>query len=164
MNSPNQHSARASSRKKAHKKLVQNLKRRPQKVVDALFQECHEEVFEKTDCLKCANCCITTGPRFSDNDISRIAKYLRMKPGAFVERYLRIDEDEDYVLQQVPCTFLEEDNRCSIYDVRPKACREYPHTDRAKQQQLFPLLTYNRVICPAVFEILEQIEQRVSRS
>ena len=101
----------------------------------------HEEVFECTDCLKCANCCTTTGPLFTDKDISRIAKHLRIKPFAFTQQYLRIDDDRDYVLKSVPCTFLEEDNYCSIYEVRPKACREYPHTDRKKQNQLLNLIT-----------------------
>lgn len=143
--------------------MLQNLKRRPGKEVDQLFQETHEEVFERTNCLDCAHCCISTGPRFTDKDINRISKHLRLKPGAFIERYLRIDEDQDYVLQQLPCPFLESNNECQVYDVRPKACREYPHTDRSKQSQLFPLVMKNRVICPAVFDILETIEQKVNR-
>ena len=74
------------------------------------MHQLHEEVFACTDCLKCANCCSTTGPLFTDKDIGRIAKHLRIKPSEFTEKYLRIDEDKDYVLQQVPCAFLEEDN------------------------------------------------------
>jgi len=94
------------------------------------MHQLHDEVFGCTDCLECANCCSTTGPSFTDKDIGRIAKHLRIKPSKFTEKYLRIDEDKDYVLQQVPCAFLGEDNRCKIYDVRPKACREFPQTDR----------------------------------
>ena len=88
-------------------------------------------------------CCSTTGPLFTDKDIGRIARHLRIKPSEFTEKYLRIDEDKDYVLQQVPCAFLGEDNRCSIYDVRPKACREFPHTDRIKQHQILNLTQKN---------------------
>ena len=118
----------------------------------------HEEVFACTDCLECANCCSTTGPLFTDKDIGRIARKLRIKPSEFTEKYLRIDEDKDYVLQQVPCAFLGEDNRCSIYDVRPKACREFPHTDRIKQYQILNLTQKNVAVCPAVYEIVEKLK------
>ena len=121
----------------------------------------HEEVFECTDCLKCANCCTTTGPLFTDKDISRIAKHLRIKPSEFTQQYLRIDEDRDYVLKSGPCTFLEEDNSCSIYEVRPKACREYPHTDRKKQNQLLNLTEKNIEVCPAVFNIVEKLKKEL---
>jgi Fe-S-cluster containining protein len=60
------------------------------------------------------------------------------KTTQFIEQYLRIDEDQDYVLQSVPL-FLDTDNSCFIYDVRPKACREFPHTDRKKFQQITEL-------------------------
>jgi Fe-S-cluster containining protein len=120
-------------------------------------------VFACTDCLKCANCCTTTGPLFTDKDISRIAKHLRLRPSEFTEKYLRIDEDNDYVLQSVPCTFLGDDNRCSIYDVRPKACREFPHTDRAKQHQILNLTEKNVAVCPAVYEIVERMKDAIHK-
>ena len=131
------------------------------KVLDKLIHPLHEEVFECTDCLKCANCCTTTGPLFTDKDISRIAKHLRIKPFEFTQQYLRIDEDRDYVLKSVPCTFLGEDNHCSIYKVRPKACREYPHTDRKKQNQLLNLTEKIIEVCPAVFNIVEKLKKEL---
>lgn len=67
-------------------------------------------------------------------DIERIAKHLRMKPADFEAKFLRTDEDNDKVLQSLPCFFLNEDNTCSIYEVRPKACREYPHTNRKNSE------------------------------
>ena len=128
------------------------------RVLDRLIHPIHSEVFECTNCLKCANCCTTTGPLFTDRDISIIAKYLRIKPSKFTEEYLRVDEDKDYVLRSVPCAFLGDDNRCSIYDVRPKACKEFPHTDRKKQYQLLDLTKRNMEICPAVFNIIEKLK------
>ena len=119
--------------------------------------ELHEREFAKTDCLKCANCCKTTGPLFTQKDVLRIAKYLRMKPNAFIKQYLRLDEDQDWILQTLPCLFLDSDNRCSIYDVRPKACREFPHTDRKKFQQITHLTLKNVAICPAAFNIVESL-------
>ena len=131
----------------------------PKEMLDKLIHPLHEEVFQCTDCLECANCCKTTGPLFTDKDISRIAKYLKIKPSRFTEKYLRIDEDRDYVLQTLPCVFLGEDNYCSIYNVRPKACKEFPHTDRIKQHQLLKLTEKNIEVCPAVFSIIEKLKK-----
>ena len=144
-----------------NKKFFQKLKRKPPKDLDYTMQELHEDEFSKTDCLECANCCKTTGPLFTNADIERISKHLRMKPSAFVETYLQVDEDNDYILQEVPCAFLGADNYCSIYDVRPKACREFPHTNRKKFHQISNLTLKNVAICPAAFNIVEQMKKRV---
>lgn len=146
---------------KSTKKFFVKLKKKPPKHLDQLMQELHDEEFARTDCLECANCCKTTGPLFTNKDIERISKHVRMKPQAFIERYLQVDEENDYVLQSVPCTFLGEDNRCSIYDVRPKACAEFPHTDRRKFHQISNLTMKNVAICPAAYNIVEKMKKRI---
>ena len=122
----------SKNREQENKKFLARLKRKDPRKVDAVFHALHDDVFAEIDCLQCANCCKTTSPIFYENDIERIAKSLRMKPGDFVEKYLRVDEDRDYVLRSSPCPFLDGENYCTIYSNRPKACREYPHTDRKK--------------------------------
>tara|TARA_B100001093_G_C26846557_1_gene1023058 strand:- start:2796 stop:3290 length:495 start_codon:yes stop_codon:yes gene_type:complete len=149
----------AKKKRKENQQFLRKLKKKKDGQVDQMFQNAHEAVFSCTDCLKCANCCKTTGPMLTPKDIERIAKHLKLKPGAFVEQYLRIDEDRDYVFQDLPCPFLAEDNYCGIYEVRPKACREYPHTDRKKMRQILNLTAKNVEICPAVFEIVEQLKR-----
>lgn len=157
----NQLPQRAKDTEKENKKFFAKLKKKPPKQLDSLMVELHEEEFQRTDCLKCANCCKTTGPLFTDKDIDRIAKHFRMKSQQFIEIYLRVDEDKDYVLQSVPCVFLGTDNYCSIYEVRPKACREFPHTDRKKFQQISHLTLKNLAICPAAFNIVEEMKKRI---
>ena len=144
-----------------NKKYFAKLKKKPPKNLDYIMQELHEDVFAHTDCLTCANCCKTTGPLFTQSDIERISKYLKLKPQQFIETYLRVDEDKDYVLQSVPCTFLDADNYCMIDDVRPKACREYPHTDRKKFHQITNLTLKNTAICPAAFNVVEAMKLRI---
>ena len=146
---------------KENKKFFSKLKKKPPKHLDSLMQELHDAEFERTDCLECANCCKTTGPLFTDKDIARISKHFRIKEQQFIETYLRVDEDNDYVLQQLPCTFLGADNYCSIYEVRPKACREFPHTDRRKFQQISNLTLKNVAVCPAAFNIVEAMKRRL---
>ena len=151
----------AKGRHKAHKDFFKRLKKRPPKHLDQTMQTLHDETFQEVDCLACANCCKTTGPLFTNKDIERISKHFRMKPSVFIDTYLRIDEDKDYVLQSVPCPFLGEDNYCSIYDVRPKACAEFPHTDRKKFQQITHLTLKNVAICPAAFKIVEKMTEQI---
>ena len=121
---------RAQDKQKANKRFFTKLRKKPPKHLDYLMQEIHQAEFQKTNCLDCANCCKTTGPLLTDKDVSRIAKHLKLKDQKFIESYVRVDEDGDFVLQSLPCVFLGHDNCCSIYDVRPKACREYPHTNQ----------------------------------
>ncbi|MGB6268887.1 MAG: YkgJ family cysteine cluster protein [Olleya sp.] len=148
----------AKDKHKENKIFFAKLKKKPPKQLDYLMQELHDNEFKKTDCLTCANCCKTTGPLFTDKDIQRIAKHFRQKPQQFIDSYLLLDEENDYVLQSVPCTFLGADNYCSIYDVRPKACAEFPHTDRKKFQQISNLTLKNVAICPAAFNIVEKMK------
>ena len=153
------HKEQSKLKSKENHQFLKSLKKIKPKVLDKIIHPLHEEVFECTDCLECANCCKTTGPLFTDKDINRISKHLRIKPSRFTERYLRIDEDRDYVLQSLPCTFLEDDNYCNIYDVRPKACSEFPHTDRIKQHQLLGITEKNVEVCPAVFSLIEKLKE-----
>lgn len=144
-----------------NKRYFSRLKKKPRKRLDLLMQELHEEEFSRTDCLECANCCKTTSPIFTDKDITRISKHLKMKELDFVKQYLTRDEDDFMVLKESPCTFLEHDNSCFIYDVRPKACSEYPHTNRKKFIQITDLTLKNTEICPAAFHIVENLKKRL---
>ncbi|OPB98228.1 Fe-S-oxidoreductase [Elizabethkingia meningoseptica] len=148
---------------KEHKKFLETLKKKPPKNLDYVVQETHDEVFEEIDCLQCANCCKTTGPLFTEKDIERIAKHLRLKPSEFESKFLRVDEDQDKILQNLPCFFLMDDNKCSIYEVRPKACREYPHTDRKKIYQINNLTLKNTMICPAAYTFVEKIKRNLEK-
>ena len=122
-----------------------------------ILPELHEEAFSKVNCLECANCCKNYSPRFKTPDIKRISKHLGMKEGVFIETYLRLDEDGDYVVKSSPCSFLGSDNYCSIYEVRPSDCARYPYTNEdvlIKRQQL---TLKNSTVCPAVYYVLERL-------
>ena len=141
--------------------LFKHLKHRPPADLDKRMHTLHREVFAKTDCLTCANCCKTTGPLWLDKDVDRVAAHLRMKSVDFEKTYLRTDEDGIWVLQSLPCPFLDAQNACSIYDIRPKACKEYPHTERGKQAQILAITERNADICPAVFNIMTRLESQL---
>ena len=151
----------SAARAKENQRFLKGLKREDERRLDDVFHSAHEEVFSNTDCLQCANCCKTTSPIFYQADIERLSRALRMKPGDFVTQYLQVDEDRDYVLKSAPCPFLGEDNYCSVYEHRPKACREYPHTDRKKVIQILDLTFKNTLVCPAVLQILNKVSERI---
>ena len=147
----------AIENRKINEKTLQRLKKKKPKFVDDLFADLHGKTFSKIDCLECANCCKTTSPIFRDVDIKRISKRFRTSEMQFISTYLRMDEENDYVLKVAPCSFLGADNKCDIYEDRPLACREYPHTNRKNMSQLLILTGKNSEICPAVAQIMEQI-------
>jgi Fe-S-cluster containining protein len=143
-----------------NRKFLRKIKSSKHLNLDKAFHDAHERVFQKIDCLECANCCKTTSPIFRTVDIDRLSLFLKMKSVVFIQQYLYKDEEGDYVLKTAPCPFLDDDNRCKVYESRPLACKEYPHTNRKKIHQILDLTHKNGFICPAVAEIVHQIKSR----
>lgn len=121
----------------------------------------HEEAFNKVDCLGCANCCKNYSPRFKTPDIKRISKLLGLREGVFIEKYLKEDEEGDFVLQQTPCPFLGSDNYCSIYEDRPSDCRRFPYTDEDVLIKRTALTLKNSSFCPITYYTLEKLIQEI---
>ena len=117
----------------------------------------HDEAFSKIDCLQCANCCKNYSPRFKTTDIKRISKHLRMRESDFIEKYLKVDEDGDFVARSTPCPFLGQDNFCSIYEQRPSDCHRFPYTDEDVFIKRPQLTLKNSSFCPAVYHVLEKL-------
>lgn len=152
--------AQAKKNSKSIKKTVAQLRKMRKGKVDQMVHQLHDDAFNKIDCLLCANCCKTTGPLFTSTDIENLAGFLKISAVTFIDKYLRIDEENDYVLKSVPCPFLDEQNYCKVYETRPKACREFPHTDRVNQLGILSLTEKNSKICPAVADIFENLNRR----
>ena len=140
--------------------LVKKLKKKKPKNLDDVVHELHDEAFAVFSCLDCANCCKTIGPRLIDKDIERLAKHLKMKNSDFMQQYILTDEDGDFVFKDHPCPFLLQDNYCMVYENRPRACREYPHTDRKRFYQILTLSPKNCETCPVVYEIFEKLKTK----
>ena len=119
----------------------------------------HEEAFEKINCLDCAACCRNYSPRFKTPDVKRISRHLGMKEGTFIETYLRVDEEGDFVVRSTPCPFLGSDNYCSIYEVRPSDCARFPYTDEDVIIRRQQLTLKNATFCPITYYVLDQLEE-----
>lgn len=144
-----------------NERFFKQLKKKAPKNLDELVHSLHEEAFKNFDCLTCANCCSSISPMISDKDVERLSKPLRMKPSQVIAQYMHLDEDQDYVFNQAPCPFLMADNYCAFYESRPKACREYPHTDRRRFGQLLNLTLKNLEICPIVYLVVEGLKKKM---
>lgn len=149
---------KSSERQKLYKQFLARVDKN--KVIREL-PALHEEAFEKVDCLTCANCCKNYSPRFKTPDIKRISKVLSLKESVFIETYLKIDEEGDYVLKTKPCPFLGADNYCSIYDDRPSDCRRFPYTDEDVFIKRPQLTLKNTGFCPAAYYVIEKLMQEV---
>ena len=145
---------KSGERQNIYKQFLQRAKKN-----DVLKQlpDLHEEAFSRIDCLQCANCCKNYSPRFKTPDIKRISKHLRMRESDFIETYLKVDEEGDFVAKTLPCPFLGADNYCSIYEQRPSDCHRFPYTDEDVLLKRQPLTLKNSSFCPIVYFVLEKL-------
>ena len=147
--------------KEKQKRFRSFLARADKNAVLKQLPQLHSDAFEKVDCLQCAACCKNYSPRFKTPDVKRISKYLGLKESAFIETYLRVDDDGDFVVKSSPCPFLGTDNFCSIYDVRPSDCSRFPYTDEDIIVKRQNLTLKNSTFCPITFYVLEKLEQQL---
>ena len=68
----------AKGRDDANFEFLRSLKQKSEKKVDRIALELHQEAFSIVDCTKCANCCRTLHPIFTETDIAGIAGHLGM--------------------------------------------------------------------------------------
>jgi hypothetical protein len=147
--------------KRELKAIVSKLKRANPRTLDDIVHPLHFELFDIVDCLNCAACCSSLGPAIKDIDIQRMAKHLKIKPSELTDKYLKVDEDGEFVFKLMPCPFLQDDNKCSVYESRPMACREYPHTNRKNFYQIIDLSVKNVKICPVVAGVFQKISEKI---
>jgi Fe-S-cluster containining protein len=141
------------------KQYKQYLQRADKNKVYKQLPDLHEEAVSKVNCLECANCCRNYSPRFKTPDIKRISRHLKMRESEFIENYLKLDNDGDYVARTAPCPFLGEDNYCNIYDERPSDCRRFPYTDEDVLMKRPQLTLKNVSFCPIVYYVMEALLQ-----
>lgn len=125
------------------------------------LSELNDAAFEKVDCLQCAACCKNYSPRFKTPDVKRISKHLGMKESVFIDRYLKVDDEGDFVVKSSPCPFLGADNFCSVYDVRPSDCSRFPYTDEDVLIRRQHLTLKNSSFCPITYYVLDRLFEKL---
>lgn len=142
--------------------FLKGLARKKPRGLEGNLPRWHREAFGHISCLDCAACCRGYSPRFKVPDIRRIARYLNLKESVFIEQYLVLDADGDYVARSLPCPFLGKDNACSIYEQRPRDCSRFPYSDEDIFLKRPGISAKNTTFCPAALEVLEKIKAFVS--
>jgi len=143
---------KSGERQKLYKPFLQRAKKN-----DVLRQlpDLHDEAVSKIDFLQCANCCKNYSPRFKTPDVKRISRHLGMRESEFIDVYLKVDEEGDFVAKTLRCPFLGADNYCSIYDQRPSDCQRFPYTDEDVVIRRPALTLKNSTFCPITYYVLE---------
>ena len=133
------------------------------KGLDKVMHQENVEVWKDMDCLACANCCKTMSPTFTNEDIRRISKHVGMSAQAFRDKYLYLDKaDNDWMNKAQPCQFLNlNDNKCSIYEVRPADCAGFPHPTKRKPPDYLQVYKQNVEYCPATYKLVERMMYRM---
>jgi hypothetical protein len=130
------------------------------------FQILAEEIQRKIDCTACANCCRCLAVTLSKADIERMAGSLGMTPEAVTQQYTTPDPDAPALRmlksRKDGCIFLD-GTLCTIYEARPRTCREFPHL-RLGTHSLggrVSSICRRAAVCPIVYNTLEQFKRRV---
>lgn len=140
--------------------LKSDLLKVPIKKTQNQINEIAKNVWTKSNCLDCANCCKNISPILELEDIHRMASYIKIKAGDFIKQYVEMDEDGDFVFKSTPCPMLENNNKCNVYEARPKACAEYPHLDQIISKKMLKLAFENINYCGVVYETLSEVDKR----
>ncbi len=122
-----------------------------------------KKVWEKVSCVECASCCKHMTPTFSTADIKRISAHLGMTAAAFKEKWLYQEKETgDWMNRSQPCQFLQ-NNLCTIYEVRPVDCAEFPHFDKKPFDLYNDMFKTNMEHCPATLKLVEKVEKIIEK-
>jgi hypothetical protein len=127
--------------------------------IDAVVNRLYREITAQIDCTSCGNCCRVILPQLTAADIKRMAAHLGMTVKQFRADYVRTDTEnrETAEFNTMPCPFLR-DNRCSIYDCRPRDCRSFPHLHKKDFVFRMNQAYENCSLCPIVFNVYEGLK------
>ncbi|MBA4166382.1 MAG: YkgJ family cysteine cluster protein [Chitinophagaceae bacterium] len=153
---------KVSANKSAFKRFLVRLEKNPPRGLDGMAVAPDLEMWKQTDCLSCANCCKTMSPTYTRKDLVRISAHIGMTVEQFKIKYLKIDKEGDWINKKEPCQFLNlQDNKCSIYEVRPRDCAGFPHHIRRKMIDYMHVFKQNIEYCPATYRVVEMMKERL---
>jgi Fe-S-cluster containining protein len=143
--------------KKKFKKFLTQLEKHPPRGIENTTAKLEKEVWKEVDCLTCANCCKTMTPTFTPADLKRISAHFGQTVEEFKKKWLYKDRGGDWMNRKQPCQFLNlEDNKCSIYSIRPADCAGFPHLPK-KMKDYVHVHKQNVEYCPATYKMVEKM-------
>jgi len=131
--------------------------------IDRAAHELLEEVAGRIDCTACANCCKMARPVLGPTDVKRLGTRLKMPTSDFRNRFLKKDEKgAGWLFKSLPCPFLS-DNRCAVYEDRPRECRSYPHLHKREFVTRLMQVISSCAVCPIAFNVFEGLKRELWR-
>ena len=151
--------------RKSFRFFITRLENNPPVNLDATIEKIDKQVWREINCLKCANCCKVMSPTYTKKDIGRISTYLNVSEKHFTEKWLYLDKrDNDWMNKSTPCQFLDlKSNKCSIYEVRPMDCSEFPHFIKKPASDYLYIHKQNIEYCPATMLMMEKLKKLSKR-
>ncbi|MEO5675006.1 MAG: YkgJ family cysteine cluster protein [Chitinophagales bacterium] len=153
-------SSKAKAERKENRILFKRLKKKRPAGLTKAFRIYNDEAFAHINCMDCANCCRTSLAVFEKPDVKRISQHFAMKEKDFIKKYLTPHPDYEFLIKILPCPFLAEDNKCSIYEIRPTGCRTYPPARLQLSDEQLDVIHDNIGICPAISEMVERVKEK----
>jgi len=126
--------------------------------VERKLRRISEDIEARIDCTVCANCCRVATVRLRERDVERMARFLRIAPAAFLERYTVESREEGLILRRNAegCVFLS-GTACLVYEARPGTCEDFPHLVRGPgslESRMWEMPD-RACYCPIVYNALE---------
>lgn len=147
---------------KMYTTFLRGLVRRKVRGIDRIAPILNRQAFERIDCLQCANCCKKMSPTYKKSDVKRIAKHLGMTFKQYFDKWLYLDDSGDYMNKLTPCQFLQPNNMCAIYSVRPRDCSGFPHTQNRDFKLYIPQTHIQNIeYCPITMNVVERMHDLV---
>ena len=128
---------------------------------DSIVRNTTDEVWKQIDCTQCGNCCRTLQVVVDDQDIKRLSARLSATPAEFARRYVTVAADRTKHFSHSPCRFLGDDNRCTVYEDRPAACRDFPYLHQPHFVSRSLMMIENTATCPIVFNVWQALKERL---
>jgi Fe-S-cluster containining protein len=128
---------------------------------DEIVRSTTDEIWQQIDCTKCANCCKTLPVVVDNADVKRLAARLKVSQQQFLDQYVTTDAFGDKMFASTPCAFLGEDNLCTVYEDRPKACKDFPYLHNAHFTSRSLMMISNTGTCPIVFNVWRELKTRL---
>ena len=143
----------------AFRRFLTKLEKNPPMRIGSITMHLEREVWQEVDCLSCANCCKTMTPTFNAADLKRISAHFGETVDEFKAKWLYKErkKDGDWLNKKQPCQFLNlEDNKCSIYAIRPADCAGFPHLPKRLKDYIH-VHKQNIEYCPATYRLVEKM-------
>ncbi len=136
--------------------------------VERRLRHIAEETEEGIDCTTCANCCKVATVTLTERDVTKLAKFLRIKEGKFLREYTEQSEEEGLILkrdEETGCVFLS-GTECTVYEARPATCGDFPHLVRGAgslQSRVWQFID-RASYCPIVYNTMEKWKEETEFS